>query len=565
MRFVVVIAALAAGVARAEPPVAAVALPAAPATAGQAAEEAAEIDQVDAADAAGIQEALSAGQKELEELQKAEESALPDRPPEPKHQSRLGATNPLRRRVEDSRGRMGAVADPAAPAAQGDVGDVLAELGGLDLGALKAEYDIPVELNDEVLEYIRFFQTSGRKWYAKWLSRSHRWIAYERPILAEEGVPLDLVYLSMIESGFSAYAFSWARASGLWQFISATGRRYGLRDDFWVDERRDPGKATRGAARYLKALHGEFGDWYLAWAGYNAGEGKVRKAIQLYKSHDFWQLARAGRYLRKETKHYVPKLIAAAIVSKHPERFGFTDVEPEAPYDYDEVEIPDATDLEIVAKAAGVTVGAVQDLNPALRRSCTPPARDGKGYVIKLPRGTRDTFLAGYEQVAPAERLTFRHHRVAKGETIGAIAKKYGMPAEAILKLNGVKSAKALRLNLDLIIPLPTQVAQNYPDTGADWREGKAGRRAKHGRTNAPRPAARSERTPAAVASKGRYVVKNGDTLWSISQRFGVAVTDLQRWNALGKRGQKSLQVGRALVVAPPAARGARANAKGRG
>lgn len=506
-------------------------------------------------DAPGIQEDLVEGKKELEELLKVEAQEIEGAAHVPPGLDLLGPANPLRQRALDAWTRPGELPGALAPLPEGDAGALLAELGGMDLATLKAKYDIPIELNDEVLAYVRFFQGSGRGWFEKWLARSHRWLPIMRPILAEEGMPLDLVYLAMIESGFSAYAYSWAKASGHWQFISETGRRYGLRDDFWVDERRDPVLATRAAARYLKKLHKEFGHWYLAWAGYNAGEGKMRRAIRMYGTRDFWALTEAGRYLRPETKHYVPKLIAAAIVAKHPERFGFSRVVPEGPFEYDEVVVPDATDLAIVAKAAGVSMEAVQAINPALRRWCTPPARGGEGYTIKLPRGTRDTFLAGYAKVAPKERLTFRHHRVRRGDTIGAIAQRYGMPASAIMRLNGVKSARSLRIGVDLIIPLPTHVAASHPDlpstAGLDARRP---RRARSAAVTGRRAAKQAERqvTHAVAGRKGQYVVRRGDTLWSIAQAHGVDVADLKRWNELGRRATRGLQVGRALFVTAP-------------
>jgi membrane-bound lytic murein transglycosylase D len=515
------------------------------------------LEDPEAPDAIEIQEDLAAGKKELDELLELESREIERELEAPAGLELLGPANPLRQRALDAWTRPGELPGEVAPLPEGDAGAILAELGGIDLAALKAKYDIPVELNDEVIAYIRFFQGAGRKWFEKWLARSHRWLPVMRPILAEEGVPLDLVYLSMIESGFSAYAYSWAKASGHWQFISATGRRYGLRDDFWVDERRDPILATRSAARYLKALYKEFGHWYLAWSGYNAGEGKIRKAIRLYETRDFWELSAAGRYLRPETKHYVPKLIAAAIVSKHPERFGFADVVPEGPFTFDEVVVPDATDLQVIARAAGVSVEDVQALNPSLRRWCTPPARGGEGYAIKLPAGTRDAFLAGYALVTPEERLTFRHHRVRKGDTVGTLARTYGMPAEAILKLNGVRNAKALRVGMDLIIPLPTQLAASHPDltSKGGYDAGKPRVRAARGTTGptGKRAAKLAERevSRAVAGARGQHVVRGGDTLWSIARKYGVDVDELKRWNKLGGK-SRGLQIGRALRLSAP-------------
>jgi membrane-bound lytic murein transglycosylase D len=533
---------------------------------------AANLDDVQAADAVGIQENLNAGKKELEELLKAEAQAIDQATHAPVHMNRLGPGNPLQARASDAGRAGGTLFDAAVPPPQGDAGGLLAELNGLDIASLKAEYDIPVEINDDVVEYVRFFQGAGRKWYERWLARSHRWIPIMRPILAQEGVPLDLVYLAMIESGFSPFAYSWARASGFWQFISETGRRYGLRDDFWVDERRDPMLSTRAAARYLKYLHDDLGDWYLAWASYNAGEGKIRKAIKLYDSRDFWELTRAGRYLRAETKHYVPKLIAAALIAKHPERFGFNNVEEEGPFNYDEVEISDATDLKLVARASGTPIEALQQMNPSLRRWCTPPGRDGAGYHIRIPAGTKSAFDTEFTRIEPSDRLTFRYHRVGKGESIGAIAKKFATDAAAVLQMNGIESAKKLKQGTDLIIPVSTEVAQSIPDGGLAWSEPRVGRRGRHGRlvraTTQPHHAAPVEggaRVAQQTPSGRKYVVRNGDSLWTIARQFGVEVDEIKRWNNIGAHGTRSLQVGRALRLSPPQKASASAVRKGRG
>lgn len=457
----------------------------------------------------------------------------------------LGAGHPLRMRRLGAEPVSGAELMPA----EGDAGALVPELAGIDLADLKAKYDIPIEINEDVVAYIRFFQGRGRNWYQKWLARAELWVPLMRPILADEGVPLDLVYLAMIESGFSPYAYSWAGASGFWQFMSPTGKRFGLRDDFWVDERRDPLLSTRAAAKYLKTLHREFDDWYLAWASYNAGEGKMRRAIRMYDTRDFWELTRAGHYLRKETKHYVPKLIAAAIIAKHLDRFGFEQPAPVEPFDFDVVELADATDVGVIARAAGVDVKQVQDLNQHLRRWCTPPARQGTGYQVRLPKGTREQFLAEYAKVAPAERLTYRRYQVKKGDTLGHIAQRYSMPVQAIMNLNGIRNVRHLRIGQDLIIPVSTRLASNHPDQPAASKKRAA--RASRQATSSRRLAQDVERSVSAPAGSRRYVVRKGDTLWSIARKFGVEVQSLKKWNGLGKNGHRGLQVGRTLYIAP--------------
>src|SRR6266540_1401434 len=212
------------------------------------------------------------------------------------------------------------------------------------------ESDIPLTLNNKVEYFINYFQKSGREDFARWLSRSERYIPMMKQVLKKEGLPEDLVYVAMIESGFSPNAYSVASAVGPWQFMSGTGKNYSLRIDPWIDERRDPLKSTAAAAMYLKELYNLFNkDWYLAAAGYNAGENKILRAIDRYNSRDFWELSK-GSYLKRETKDYVPKLLAAAIIAKDPARYGFADVAYLAPIELDRVNIPTQTDLELVAR-----------------------------------------------------------------------------------------------------------------------------------------------------------------------------------------------------------------------
>jgi len=311
----------------------------------------------------------------------------------------------------------------------------LAELAGISEDELRAKYDIPVELNDAVVAYIRFFPDDARIHFTKWLARSTRFMPMMRSLLERQGLPLDLVYLSMIESGFSTYAYSFAKAAGLWQFVVGTSSRYGLHTDFWVDERRDPMKATLAAARYLKDLKDRFhGDWYLAWAGYNAGEGKVDRAIRRESTRDFWRMMSKGRTLRAETKHYVPKLIAAALIAKHPERFGFK-VDYEAPWDADEVFIPDATDLHVLAKTAGITIDQLRDLNPELRRFLHASRRlesaAAEGQQGFVPGRVREAGAGGAAQL----------HRAQGGEGRAAGEDRPGLRSqrERILRTNGLR------------------------------------------------------------------------------------------------------------------------------
>ena len=502
--------------------------------------------------------------EELEELRALEDAAL-DPEARPSAQllqalRRLGYANPLRARMADVLAEMedGAEA-PAEPL--GLVTDLLA----FDVSRVASGFDIPVEMQPLVARYIRFFQGPGRKYFKRWVDRSARYVPLMQPLLEQHGCPRDTVYLAMIESGFSNRAYSWAHASGPWQFISETGRRYGLRQDFWVDERRDPLKATVAAARFLKELHGQFGHWYLAWAGYNAGGGRIKKAIDRRGTADFWELSN-GRGLPRETQHYVPKLIAAALVSRYPEAFGFSREEfsPEPLYTYDEVKVPRPTDLALLAEAAGTGLEVLEELNPVLKRCYSPPPdAHGNPFLLRIPRGTAAAFRANYEKL-PEERLVFRSHVVRRGETLGKIATSHGSAPEAIMRLNGLKNARYLKVNTALMVPvasakehraevMATQVARAR-------KEGYFASRAQDeipaGALQRPRgkPGKSGTVKVETVGGKRRvtYGVASGDSLWSIAQRFAVTPEEVRAWNQL-PRGRGGLKVGQQLVIWPGA------------
>jgi membrane-bound lytic murein transglycosylase D len=479
---------------------------------------------------------------ELEAVRKAEEKAglLPQAPgagPRDALHVGLDPADPLARDLYSAMAPGLDGAPSADPVPAGGASVTLPELLGISEEELRAKYDIPVELNDAVVAYIRFFQTDTREHFAKWLARSTKYLPMMRKVLEREGLPLDLVYLSMIESGFSSYATSFARAAGLWQFVVGTSKRYGLKTDFWVDERRNPEKATVAAARYLRALRDRFhGDWYLAWAGYNAGEGKVDRAIRKEKTTDFWRMMGKGRTLRAETKHYVPKLIAAALIAKHPERFGFH-VDYEQPPEFEEVVIPDATDLKVIAKIADVPFEQLRDLNPELRRFCTPPGK----WTLRLPKGKGgDAFYAEYDKLGPSDRLSFVEHKVEKGEPLLKIARAYGVTEAAILRTNGIRSYRQIKPGLMLVIPVG---GSSKMLAGKQLEEKKL------------RPVPQSRRPEAMVAvvkpaaAGATYVVQPGDSLWTIAAKFSTTVDKLKRLNGLTGRRARSLQVGQTIAV----------------
>ena len=491
---------------------------------------------------------------ELEAVRRAEEKAglLPAAPgtgPRDGLAVGLGGWDPVARDLSLAQGSSLDGTPLADPAPAGGAQARLPELAGITEEELRAKYDIPVELNDAVVAYIRFFQTDAREHFSRWLARSTKWLPSMHGILEKQGVPVDLVYLSMIESGFNAYAYSPAKAAGLWQFMVGTSRRYGIKTDFWLDERRDPIKATEAAAKYLGDLRQRFhGDWYLAWAGYNAGEGKVDKAIRRESTRDFWRMMTKGRTLRAETKHYVPKLIAAALIAKHPERFGFH-VEYEEPFDSDEVVIPDATDLKVIADAAGISVEKVRELNPELRRFCTPPGE----FTMRLPKGSKDQFAANFEKVGPEERLRFTQHKVEKGEPLAKIARAYGVSEAAIMRTNGLKSYRQVKVGKVIVIPVGK--ASRGLLAGAQL-EDRRGRGYAQARTPVQKSVAAA--TAAAVRAKDAermsikhavYVVKPGDTLWGIAAKFSTTVARIKRLNGMSGRRGRGLQAGQRLSV----------------
>jgi len=303
-----------------------------------------------------------------------------------------------------------------------------------------------------VQSFVGQYQTSLRTYMQLALQRASKYLPRMARILAEEGVPPELAYLPIVESGFSVHAVSHAGAVGPWQFVRGTGRRYGLRIDGYVDERRDPEKATRAAARYLRDLYERFGDWHLALAGYNSGEGNIER-IQTWKGcEDYWEMSDRG-YLPNETTEFVPRFLAAVEVAKSPEEYGF-DVPPASPTRFETVEVTRPISLKAVAELCGADEETIRDLNPALNRGVVPP----QGYRIRLPKGTREQFeiaLASYREPVRAtiEPRAARSHTVRRGETLSGIADRYGVSQSSLLRANRLRSGRGLKAGQQLRIP----------------------------------------------------------------------------------------------------------------
>jgi membrane-bound lytic murein transglycosylase D len=323
--------------------------------------------------------------------------------------------------------------------------------------------EVPIVINNSVESFIRYFQTSGRPYFEKWLARIGWYKPLVEDILRREGLPEDLFYVALIESGLNPRARSRRSAVGMWQFIRATARRYGLRVDWWIDERMDPEKATEAAARYLKRLYERFGSWQLAIASYNAGEGTIARAMKRYKTRDFWQLARHRRPLRRETRQYLPKYMAAVLIARDPEKYGFKNLVYEDEVIYEKVPIPDATDIKVIARAAGMSVRELKRMNPELIRWFTPP--DYKNYEIKLPPERVELFRENFSKVAPKDRLRFYKHRVRRGDTLWAIARKYKTRISLILYLNDLRNPRYIRPGKLIVIPVRARKTTRHRKT----------------------------------------------------------------------------------------------------
>ncbi len=384
-----------------------------------------------------------------------------------------------------------------------------------------AEYEkisrknIPVVINPQVASFIRYFQGPHRKHFTKWLERSGAHIEMMKNVFQEYHLPEDLVYLALIESGFNSYAYSRARATGIWQFMKFTGKRYGLKADWWVDERRDPVKSTYAAALYLKDLYNIFGSWYLAIPAYNAGEGKIMRAMKKYKTDNFWEMSKY-RYLRRETKDYIPKFIAAMIIAKNPKEYGFDDLNYEDPWEVEEVTLSKPVDLRTVAQKLDISYDELKKLNPEIKQWSTPMNADS--YTLRVPEGKRETLLAELDSLPKLTKMDFHQHKVRSGESLWVVSRAYGISIDQIQSVNNLKS-KILRAGQVLMIPVKSdgEVVQQI-------------RR---------KPLKRPQVTQVDNTQnkkKVTYTVNNGDTIWQISKQYNVSINDILAWNDINHR-----------------------------
>lgn len=451
-------------------------------------------------------------------------------------------------------------------------------------------FDFPVVVNKQVEMYLNLFQNKQRKQFARWLARSGTYRQMMERELESRNLPKDLVYLAMIESGFSQMARSRANAVGLWQFMKATGRQYHLNVDRYVDERRDALKSTKAAATYLSDLYREFGDWHLAVAAYNGGPGKIRGGLKRYKVDNFWDLA-GKKYLKLETKRYVPKLIATLLIAKEPEKYGFKNIQYQQPLEYDTLKVGPGMTLAAVARISNSTTKQIKALNRELRYDKTPVNRSR--YQVNIPPNSATLAKANLNRLHSIVTTGYKTHKIRKGDTLTKICKRYGINKTTLLKVNNLHNSK-LALGKNLRIPYSTITYQLLPkgskNAMAAYKDSLVLHRIKKGETiskiakryrvppqmivawnglesvhsiraghqlalyinqgnsagtkNRVRPAGnaiaqviRADKKKIDVRNSSPsyqyYKVRNGDTLWTISRKFRISTADIKKWNKL--------------------------------
>ena len=375
---------------------------------------------------------------------------------------------------------------------------------------------IPLVRNKQVDQFITYFTTAkGRKQFSIWMKRYMEYKDLIIPILKQHKMPEELMILAMIESGLNPKAYSRANASGMWQFIYSTGKNYGLKRDWYVDERRDPVKATHAACEYLKDLNEQFDNWYLALAAYNCGAGRISRASKLHQTYDFWQM----HSLPRESRNYIPYYLAAAIIAKDPDQYGFN-IPESKPFSYEEVVLENSADLAVLSRVAGIKVKTLLKYNPELRQSSTPA---DSPYLLKLPKGKKEQFLARWNSIPESERFApqFIVHRVRYGESLWTISKKYGASIHDIAAVNKIRNRHKIRVGNKLKIPIKGGALRTW---GTKDNGGPVGH------------------------YKVTYKVKRGDTLGQIAEDYKSNASRIRRWNGL-KYGSSLIYPGQKLRI----------------
>ena len=386
-------------------------------------------------------------------------------------------------------------------------------------------FDIPVVYNAATIKWINYFTGRGRKHFERYAQRAGRYAPVLSKILNDQGMPRDLIFLSMAESGFQNAARSWAKAVGPWQFMPFTGKKFGLDVGFYLDERRDPLKATVAASEYLRFLHGHFGSWELAMAGYNAGEGKIGRAIRRYRTKNFWDI-RKGRYLKSETKNYVPKIMALAIISKNLSKFGF-EITFDKPLDFEEITVPGNTDLYKVGEAIGSDFETMKKYNPELLRWQTPPK--GNEYVLRVPVGFKDVWEQKKVDVNVLA-VDYKTYELRGYASLYNVGRKFKVPLKVLSELNDIPGKKKLYPKTVVKLPFRDDHAHKkermYADLYEKPRKSVLRRRAYQNWIKRGNRAGKKISNPSQY-----YTVKKGDTLWNIAKKTGVNINTIIRTN----------------------------------
>ncbi len=403
-------------------------------------------------------------------------------------------------------------------------------------------HDIPIPTNDRVLRYVELFQGRLRDFLAEGLARGAQYLPMIQATFRAEGLPLDLAYIPLIESAFKPSALSRAKARGVWQFMHGTALENGLKADWYLDERADAEKATVAAAKYLKTLHNMFEDWHLAMASYNGGPGRVKRALTRSRKNDFWQLSATTQFLPRETRDYVPMILAAVIIAKNPAQYGF-DVAPMVATPTETISAPPALDLRRVAEWAGVPVDDIQKLNPEFRRWTTPVKKGN--YSIRVPQGTAERVREGLSASTPSQLNAMQWHTVKKGETLASISKKLRVNRTDLAEANYLRVNSRVALGAKLVIPRMPSSALLARASSADLERVAAVTTEEMLAETSALP----ERAATAAPKKKTYRVRAGDTLSAIARKTGTTIAQLRNWNKM--RGTK-LIVGHQLIVQRP-------------
>jgi membrane-bound lytic murein transglycosylase D len=439
--------------------------------------------------------------------------------------------------------------DPANPT------DETARAVQNDLASTK--YDIDIPLNARVLSYVELFSGRLKGYLEEGLSRGARYLPMVQEVFRAEGLPLDLAYVPLVESAFKNSALSRAKARGMWQFMSGTAKENGLQYDWYIDERADPEKATRAAAKYLKTLYNQFDDWHLALASYNGGPGRVQRAMKRSGRDDFWTLSASSRYLPRETRNYVPLILAAVIVARNPVQYGL-EIEPIVEPDTDMVRLTAPADLRRIAEWIDVPVQVLQDMNPELRRWTTPVRMTD--YDLIVPMGTVEVLSSRLAETTPEELAPLNRYTVRKGETIATIARKLKVKRADLAQANYLSEKSRLDAGQQLIIPRAPTLLLASNDRNEDPDEpvkavADTGRRgsdpveavAAHARRPAAAPRSATARAPAAEPSRIVHRVKRGETLSSIAQKYNTSVAAVRQSNKLSGN---TIKIGQRLTIA---------------